>query len=200
MYICIYINLYIYRRANGIYIQKSCSIWTVCPCFHYRKLRTVDCEEKHYYVCSAPTENKLICPEDHFYYQGKCVFKGTAQVSLKEAKLTCAKRGGIVLPIKTKGMYRIIRQYSIAVDALDVFVGMNLTADVGLYTDNEIYDASSSYDFEGDSIKFADSPCVYLKRGITYKTRGISCEKTLEFYCLWKRKCTIYIYILRKPF
>ena len=33
MYICIYINIYIYRRANGIYIQKSCSIWTVCPCF-----------------------------------------------------------------------------------------------------------------------------------------------------------------------
>jgi len=32
MYICIYINIYIYRRANGIYIQKSCSIWTVCPC------------------------------------------------------------------------------------------------------------------------------------------------------------------------
>mgnify|MGYP001278096660 CR=1 FL=1 len=34
MYICIYINIYIYRRANGIYIQKSCSIWTVCPCFY----------------------------------------------------------------------------------------------------------------------------------------------------------------------
>ena len=33
MYICIYINIYIYRRANGIYIQKSCSIWTVCPCY-----------------------------------------------------------------------------------------------------------------------------------------------------------------------
>ena len=33
VYICIYINIHIYRRDNGIYIQKSCSIWTVCPCF-----------------------------------------------------------------------------------------------------------------------------------------------------------------------
>ena len=29
----LYKYIYIYRRANGIYIQKSCSIWTVCPCF-----------------------------------------------------------------------------------------------------------------------------------------------------------------------
>ena len=123
------------------------------------------------------------------------MFKGTTLVSLKEAKLTCAERGGIVLPIKTKGMYRIIRQYSIAVNALDVFIGMNLTADVGRYTDNEIYDSSSAYDFEGESNKFAESPCVYLKRGITYKTRGISCEKTLEFYCLWKRKFFLFLFI-----
>ena len=33
VYICIYIIVFIYRRANGIYTQKSCSVWTVCPCF-----------------------------------------------------------------------------------------------------------------------------------------------------------------------
>ena len=41
MYICIYINIYIYRRANGIYIQKSCSIWTVCPCLNIFSFFTV---------------------------------------------------------------------------------------------------------------------------------------------------------------
>ena len=40
MYICIYINMYIYRRANGIYIQKSCSIWTVCPCLNTNEKST----------------------------------------------------------------------------------------------------------------------------------------------------------------
>ena len=27
--------MYIYKRANGIYIPKSCIIWTVCPCFDH---------------------------------------------------------------------------------------------------------------------------------------------------------------------
>ena len=30
-YIFVYVYICIY--ANGIYIPKSCSIWTVCPCF-----------------------------------------------------------------------------------------------------------------------------------------------------------------------
>ena len=45
-YICIYINIYIYRRANGIYIQKSCSIWTVCPCLG-SELKNINSYEKN---------------------------------------------------------------------------------------------------------------------------------------------------------
>ena len=33
-----YLYKYIYRRTNGIYIQKSCSIWTICPCLILYKL------------------------------------------------------------------------------------------------------------------------------------------------------------------
>ena len=35
MCLYVFIYIYIYRRANGIYIQKSCNIWTVCPCFYF---------------------------------------------------------------------------------------------------------------------------------------------------------------------
>ena len=36
MYICIYINIYIYIGGLMEYIsKKSCIIWTVCPCSYY---------------------------------------------------------------------------------------------------------------------------------------------------------------------
>ena len=55
MYICIYINIYIYRRANGIYIQKSCSIWTVCPCFICCFLFEITTYQEHVSVLVVPS-------------------------------------------------------------------------------------------------------------------------------------------------
>ena len=162
----------------------------------FRAMKTVDCDEKHYFVCSAPINKKIVCPKDHFFYKGQCIFQSHEMVVLKEAKSACAGKGGIVLPIKTKGMYSIITQYSFSTNAPDMYAGMNLTSDVDLYTDNQIYEEAVSFDFDGESMKFKDFPCVYLKKGIKYKARGISCTIPMGFYCLWTRKYSFFNILL----
>ena len=128
-----------------------------------------------------------VCPEDHISYKGKCLYKSKEKNLLADAKHSCAKRGGIVLPVKTKGMYQFIQNYLAQQDSGDVFLGMNMTGNISVFTDNSLYD-SSSYDFEGDSLKLVGFPCAYLKRGIKFKPRGTSCEEQYEYVCQWTCK------------
>ena len=64
--------------------------------------------------------------------------------------------------------------------------GINMST--SLYSDSSPYVEGTSYNFEGDSVKFAGKECVYLKRGIGFKPRGTDCLDPMNYYCLWTRK------------
>lgn len=128
-----------------------------------------------------------ICPEDHISYKGKCLYKSQDMHSLVEAKHACAIRGGIVLPVKTQGVYKFIQKYLIQQNSGDLIIGLNMTAGVDLFTDNSPYTAAS-YDYEGDGSKLVGSSCAFLKRGIKFKPRGTSCDEKFEYVCQWTRK------------
>ena len=150
-------------------------------------MKSVSCEEKHYFFCSTPKNPNFVCPEDHFSYKGKCLFKSNVSNSLSEAKHSCAQRGGIVLPLKTKGMYLLIKKYLIQENSGSIFIGLNMTAGENMFTDKSLY-TPQSYDYDGESSKLVGHPCAYLKKGIWFLPRGTPCEIQFEFICLWTRK------------
>ena len=153
----------------------------------FSKFKTVSCEELYYFHCSTPMNPDFLCPEDYFYYKGKCLFKSKETQSLSEAKHTCALRGGIVLPIKSKGMYLFLQKYLLKEQSDNLYLGLNLTNGVNIFTDNSLY-SPQSYDYEGDSVKLVGHSCAYLKKGIGYQPRGTPCHAKLEFLCLWTGK------------
>jgi len=117
--------------------------------------------------------------------------------SLTEAKHTCALRGGIVLPFKSKGIYSFMRKYLSMVQSRNVYVGLNMTSKINLFTDGSLY-SSQSYDYDGEGSKLDGHDCAYLKEGIWFKPRGSSCVEKYEFMCLWTRKFFIETYMIVK--
>ena len=89
--------------------------------------------------------------------------------------------------MKSKGIFFLLKKYLIKEKSESVFVGLNMTAGVNLYTDKSPF-TNQSYDYEGQSPKFDGYSCAYLKKGIWYGPRGTSCEARFEFFCLWTRK------------
>ena len=116
-----------------------------------------------------------------------CLHKNTAKGTLAQNKEDCARRGGIVLPIKSMGLYEFIKLHAASIKAGDLYLGMNQTAGKMLLTDQTEYTASS-FDFNGDNTKFGGLQCVYLKRGIGFMPRETTCEEIKEAYCLWRSK------------
>ena len=82
----------------------------------------------------------------------------------KDAKHECAKSGGLVLPVKTKGIYELIKKYSQKIESGDVFIGFNLTFPP-VYTDKTVF-LNESFKFDGDDVKLNGYTCAFLKRGI----------------------------------
>ena len=157
-------------------------------------LKTVDCKEKFYFFCSTPSETKSICPEGHISYKGKCILYKNEMLTFKGAKHECAKHGGIVLPIKTKGMYEFIKNYSLKIKTGDIFIGFNLTVPQ-VYTDGTSY-TNQSFKFDGDDTKLNGLACAFLKRGIKYLVRGAFCEEQYNFYCEWTGNTLHFIFLL----
>ena len=167
----------------SIYATKSCSCHWL-PFSSFRLLGSEDCDMKHYFFCSTPSKPELVCPKGFMQYKGRCIYQSSTLTNLENAKHECAELGSIVLPIKDNGMFEFIKALSIATQAKDVFVGMNLTTSPGVYSDNTEFN-EAIFDYQGASVKFS-LPCVYLKRGINFQARGTSCLKEFQFYCIWK--------------
>ena len=146
-------------------------------------MRTVNCSEQYYFFCQGIMQQP--CPLNHFLYKGKCIYQSYTSADIFDAKHSCASRGGIVLPIKTKGMYYFVQTYSSQPSMngfYNLLMGLNLTTN--LYTDNTPY-TSQSFDFDGQNVKFQGSPCVFLLEGIGYLPRGYDCTTQLQYFCLW---------------
>ena len=154
-----------------------------------RKIKNSLCEEERFFFCELEKRSRRLCPKDYFPYKGDCLYKSPKPALLPKAKEQCANRGGQILDIKSLGIYKFIQLHSILIDSMDLHLGFNFTDHNNLvYADGSKYDFNTSFDFDGENVKFGGLDCVFLKRGIGYKPREIKCFHKFEFYCIWHRK------------
>ena len=149
----------------------------------FSKLKSVNCEDKYYFFCSTPVNQDPVCPQDHFSFKGECIYASNISATIQDSKHKCAQRGGILLPVKTKGMYEFIQRLSINRQFPDFHIGLNLTS--GKFTDKSEY-SHAVFDYNGEHSKIGDFPCTFIKKGIGYRPRGENCGRSLHYYCLWK--------------
>ena len=151
------------------------------------RVLNADCEEVKHFFCEVPKFEERICPREYFPYKGKCLHENKVQGTLWENKKSCAVKGGIVMPIKTKGAFEFIKEHAYSVKAGNIYLGMNNTHGKMIQTDRTEY-TTSSYDFDGNNNKFGKLQCVYLKKGIKYLPRETTCDGVMESYCQWISK------------
>ena len=45
----------------------------------------------------------------NYFIQGNCYFAGKEEITVVEAKINCALRGGFIVPIKSSGTYEFLK-------------------------------------------------------------------------------------------
>ena len=113
-----------------------------------------------------------------------CLFKSTTASTFRGSKLNCSIMGSIVLPIKTLGLYEFIKLHAQSAGSSNIFLGMNRTNGEIEFTDHT--------KFSGGSLKFNmeafifNKHCAVLDKQNWFELLGVDCNKTFEYYCLWR--------------
>ena len=116
-----------------------------------------------------------------------CIFKSLNKGSFSQNKEGCAQHGGIVLPLKTKGLFEFIQHHAYMVNSSHFYIGMNRTNGITSYTDLSEY-SSQSYNFNGIDLTKENLQCVYLNSSNGFSPMQTECEPEFESYCLWRSK------------
>lgn len=116
-----------------------------------------------------------------------CLFKSNTPRTLADSKLHCSGMESIVLPLKSQGLYEFIKLYSQSDDAGSILIGMNKTEGVIEFTDHTELDVSK-LDNDSFIIDVEDEQCFILDNNNGYNLKGVECNETHEYYCLWESK------------
>lgn len=154
----------------------------------------MSCDEKFNFFCSTPVQSGSVCPQDYYSYKGDCIYASRVAATVLDSKHKCGERGGILLPVKNKGLYEFIQKFSLKLQFPEFHNGLNFTS--GEFSDKTVYSAEL-FDYNGEHSKIGDFPCTVFKKGIGYKVRGNNCS-ILHFYCLWKGN--FYNHLINKAF
>jgi len=116
-----------------------------------------------------------------------CLLKVNTPRTLTKSKLHCSGIESIVLPVKSQGLYEFIKLYSQFDDGGSILLGMNKTDGVIEFTDHTELDVSK---LDNDFFIFdvEDEECVILDNNNGYNLKGVQCNETHEYYCLWQSK------------
>lgn len=146
-----------------------------------------DCEQKKAFFCSVRQENTPKCPPNYFSFKEMCIYKNSNKTSFSESKEQCGQYGGIVLPIKTKGLFEFIKSHANALNSGSLYIGMNRTDGLTRFTDFSEYN-SSSFDLNGSDLVTENLQCVFLDSSDGFVAKQTDCENQFESYCLWQGK------------
>ena len=93
-----------------------------------------------------------------------------------------------MVAIKDRAVYDFIRAWAIANKFGDFSLGLSFTTNnTEIPATFQPFNKSIDYYFDDERDKFGHKECSYLKKGISYKPRDISCSELLEQVCQWNR-------------
>jgi len=161
----------------------------------YRKLVNDKCDVKKAFICmtrSLETAHQQECPDGFIAYKSDCFYHSQLKADYKDGQVQCALRGSRIVAIKDRAVYDFIRAWAITNKFGDFYLGFNFTTNsteiTATYSDGKPFNKSIDYDFDDERDKFGHKECSYLKKGISYKPRDISCSELLEQVCQWNSK------------
>ena len=126
-----------------------------------------------------------------------CIYKNSNKTSFSESKEQCGQYGGIVLPIKTKGLFEFIKVHADALNSGSLYIGMNRTDGLTRFTDFSEYN-SSSFDLNGSDLVSENLQCVFLDSSDDFVAKQTDCENQFESYCLWQGKNIFYFVLFHR--
>ena len=128
-----------------------------------------------------------LCPDGFVSYKQDCFLHISELANYDKAEVNCAFHGSRIVAIKERSTYQFLRSWAMASKFGNVFLGFNFTLPVR-YSDGQVYNKSVDYSFDGDSAKFGNKECAYLKKGVKYKPRDCMCDEVMEQVCIWNSK------------
>ena len=178
------------------------------PCGYVRSgsggfVSSHDCNLKHHYVCET---KQLLeapdypCPKEYIPYKDKCLMPSPQRKTFDSARVFCATRGGIILPIKDKGTFEFIKAWGPQTVRNDVWMGLRQknvnrtydkttapyllekTTDELTYSDGETFDIDNDYKLEA---KILRGECFALKSSAEMELRDEKCSREIGFICQW---------------
>ena len=155
-------------------------------------MQNAKCDEMKSFICQVQASTKTIlrkCPKDFILYKNKCFYsikgKSKSKFSYKKSQEECASRGSIVVPIKDKATFHFLKSWALKGKLESYFIGMNFSATSSKYSDNSDFQWNINFDFEEEEGKFGEKECVFLKSGVRFQPRSISCNASLDYLCQW---------------
>ena len=164
-----------------------------------------DCSFKKHYVCETEKLDKAPaypCPNNFIPYKDRCLMPSPQRKTYDSAKVFCATKGGIILPIKDKGILEFIRAWGPRTVRNDLWVGLrkkNYTriydktstpalqesiTDELAYSDGQSFDIDKNYKMEA---KILRGECFALKSSSDMELRDYKCNREIGFVCEWIR-------------
>ena len=170
--------------------------------------KSADCSEQHYYICETQQLGQVPdypCPKDYVPYKDECLMPNPRAETYDNAVLSCATKGGIVLPIRDKGIFAFARSFGKIKVRNDVWVGMRkkkvlrsydptksrplieeITDDL-TYSDGENFDIENGYKTFFETKSILRGECFGLKSSEEHQLRDYKCKKEAGFICQWQK-------------